>query len=46
VIGVVEPNGQELPGPNGSQQANVLERVALGRAVPANPVIVLDNAVT
>ena len=43
VVGVVEPDRQELAGLDRRQQANVLERVALGGVVAIDEVPVLDD---
>ena len=45
VVGVVEADGQELPGVHGGQQANLLEPVALGWVVALADVAVLDDPV-
>ena len=43
VVGVIQADGQELAGLDGRQQANVLERVALGGVVAMDEVPVLDD---
>ena len=45
VVGVVEPDGQELARLHGSQQAHLLQRMALVGVVAVDDVAVLDDPV-
>ena len=45
VVGVVEPDRQELARLDGRQQTHLLQWMALGRVVPVEDILVLDDPV-